>query len=357
MAEGKDQEKTEKATPKRREKAREEGQVAQSREIPSVLVLLSVLGLFSLSGFYIFQKMSLLMREIFQRIGTFSLEIASASALFSEVLQHIFILLIPVMSVVIVAGLVGNLFQIGFMFSAKPMTPKLSKLNPLSGLKKLVSLRAMIELVKSILKISIVGGIAYLMLRGEMESIPALMQMEIIDIMSFIGRVSFKILFYTCLVLILLAALDYAYQKWQHEKDMKMTKQEVKDEAKQSQGDPAVKSRIKSIQREMAQRRMMESVPKADVIITNPTSLAVAIKYDDSMMAPEVIAKGAGFIAVRIKQIASEKGIPIVENKPLAQTLFKVAEIGDRIPFNLYRAVAEILAYVYRLKGDQRYKA
>ncbi|MDY6880750.1 MAG: flagellar biosynthesis protein FlhB [Desulfatiglans sp.] len=357
MAEGKDQEKTEKATPKRREKARKEGQVAQSREIPSVLVLLSVLGFFSLSGFYLFQKMSVLMRYVFQRVASFDLQAATAGALFSEILQYIFILLIPVMLVVIVAGLTGNIFQVGLMLSSKPMAPKLSKLNPLSGLKKLVSLRSMIELVKSVFKISIVGGVAYLMVRGELQSIPALVQMDIIEILTFIGRVSFRILFYTCLVLILLAALDYAYQKWQYEKDMRMTKQEVKDEAKQSQGDPAVRSRIKSIQREMAQRRMMDSVPLADVIITNPTHLAVAIKYDDSMTAPEVIAKGAGFIAERIKRIAQEKGIPIVENKPLAQTLFKVVEIGDVIPFNLYRAVAEILAYVYRLKGDPRYRA
>ena len=159
----------------------------------------------------------------------------------------------------------------------------------------------------------------------------------------------------TCLTLIILSALDYAFQRWQHEKSLRMTKQEVKDEFKQREGDPAVKARIKSIQREMAQRRMMESVPEADVVITNPTSLAIALKYDaEAMMAPRVIAKGAGFIADRIKKIAKENGVPLVEHKPLAQTLFKLVEIGEFIPVSLYKAVAEVLAYVYGLKAGKR---
>jgi flagellar biosynthetic protein FlhB len=178
------------------------------------------------------------------------------------------------------------------------------------------------------------------------------MEMGVGEILFFIGRVSFSICFYTSLALIVLAALDYAFQRFQYEESLKMSKQELKDELKQREGDPLVKARIRRTQIEMARRRMMEAVPEADVVITNPNSLAVALKYDaEKMIAPRVIAKGAGFIAERIKEIAKDKGIPVIENKPLAQTLFKVVEIGEFIPVNLYRAVAEILAYVYRLKG------
>ncbi|MBW1700754.1 MAG: flagellar biosynthesis protein FlhB [Deltaproteobacteria bacterium] len=352
MPEGSNQEKTEPATPKRRQEAREKGQVAQSREISSTLVLLSGLGFFALSGSWMFLNLSEFMGGIFQNINSLRFDGSSVYPFLLEVLQRVFMILMPLMLLVLIAGIAANLLQVGFLFTGKPLVPKLSKLNPINGIKKLFSLRSLVELVKSVFKLLFVGGIAFLLLKGELETIPSLMQMGVGDILSFIGRVAFKICFYTCLALIILAALDYAYQRWQHEKDLKMTKQEVKDELKQREGDPIVKARIKSIQREMSQRRMMEMVPEADVVITNPTNLAIALKYTaEGMMAPRVIAKGAGFIAERIKEIAREKGIPIIENKPLAQTLFKVVGIGDFIPVNLYRAVAEILAYVYRLKG------
>lgn len=352
MPEGSNQEKTEPATPKRRQEARKKGQVAQSREIPSALVLLSGLGFFAFSGSWMFLNLSELMGGIFQNIGSLGFDGSSVYSLLLKVLQRLFIILMPLMLIVLVAGIASNLLQIGFLFTGKPLVPKLSKLNPIKGIKKLFSLRSLVELVKAVFKVLFVGGIAFLSLKGELETIPSLMQVGVGDILSFIGRVAFKICFYTCLALIFLAALDYAYQRWQHEKELKMTKQEVKDELKQREGDPIVKARIKRIQREMSQRRMMEVVPEADFVVTNPTNLAIALKYNaEGMMAPKVIAKGAGFIAERIKKIAREKEIPIIENKPLAQTLYKLVEIGDFIPVNLYRAVAEILAYVYRLKG------
>jgi len=190
------------------------------------------------------------------------------------------------------------------------------------------------------------------MVREEVDKFPLLIRMEIWEILIFIGQVSFKICFYTCIVLIILAALDFAFQKWQHIKGLKMTKQEVKDEAKQSEGDPKIKSRIRRAQMEMARRRMMEAVPNADVIITNPTRLAIALQFDaKKMTAPMVTAKGSGFIAERIREIAKEHNIPIVEEKPLARILYKSVEIDDMIPVSLYQAVAEILAYVYRLNG------
>jgi flagellar biosynthetic protein FlhB len=177
------------------------------------------------------------------------------------------------------------------------------------------------------------------------------MQLSVGNIIGFIGQVSFQMCFYTCMVLFLMAVLDYAYTKWQHQHDLKMTKQEVKDEHKQREGDPSVKARIRSVQREMARKRMMEAVPEATVVITNPTHLAIALKYEEGMPAPIVVAKGAGFVAQKIRSIATDNDIPLVENKPLARTIFKSTEIGDFIPAELYRAVAEILAYVYRLKG------
>ena len=202
------------------------------------------------------------------------------------------------------------------------------------------------------IKILLVGGVAYLVLKRELPIIPSLMHMGIIDILSFIGWVSLKICFFVCLVLIILATLDFTYQRWEHRRGLKMTKQEVKDERKQTDGDPKIKARIRGIQMEMARRRMMEAVPEADVIITNPTRLAIALKFDsEKMIAPCITAKGSGFIAKRIRDIAKEYDVPIVEHKPLAQTLFKAVEIGDMIPEDLYKAVAEILAYVYRLKG------
>ena len=349
-----DQERTEPATPKRREEARKKGQVAQSREVPSVLVLLSALAVFFFSGFHMFQGLLDLMRVLLQNMGTLRLQEGSITRFLADILHQVFIIVFPLMLAIAIAGIAANLLQVGFLFTTEPLTPRLSKLNPFNGIKRLVSLRSLTELAKSLLKIVFVGSIAYLMVRGELENIPGLMHMDVRDTLSFLSRVSLKIGFYTCLALIVLAALDYAFQRWQHEKSLRMTKQEVKDELKQREGDPAVRARIRSIQREMAQRRMMESVHDADVIITNPTSLAVALKYDAKhMLAPQVIAKGAGFIAERIKEIAKENGIPVLEHKPLAQTLFKLVEIGGFIPVNLYQAVAEILAFVYRLKADK----
>jgi len=209
----------------------------------------------------------------------------------------------------------------------------------------------MVEFAKSLLKIIIIGWVAVVTLKNESSYLMPLMYQDKIQILYFLAQVSLKILVRCCAVIAILAILDYFYQKWEYEKNLRMTKQEVKDEYKQTEGDPYVKSRIRSIQREMARRRMMEEVPKADVIITNPTHLAVALRYNvmEGMKAPTVIAKGANKIAARIKEIAKDNDIPLVENKPLAQNLYKI-EIGEEIPPQLYQAVAEIIAYVYNLK-------
>lgn len=353
MAETTGQERTEQATGKRRQEARRRGQVALSREIPSALILLTVLGVFHFAGAGIFERCTALVSGIFRNLHTLRIAtIADAGALAAELFQTILLLLLPVFLPLMVAGFIGNVAQIGFEAHAEALAPKFSKLNPFAGIKRLVSLRSLVELVKSILKILFVGGIAYAVVSGFLSDFPALVRYDLLTLWSFTHQAAFKIIFYVCLAMLGLAVLDYLYQRWQYEQSLKMTKQEVKDERKQTEGDPKVKARIRSLQRQTAYHRMMAEVPKADVVITNPTHLAIALKFQsEEMPAPRVVAKGAGTIAERIRDTAREHHVPIVENKPLAQALYKMADLGDYVPVDLYRAVAEVLAYVYRLKG------
>jgi flagellar biosynthetic protein FlhB len=347
------QERTEKATPKRRRDARKKGQVAQSRELSSVMILMTALGFFYFAGSWIFDSLLQVIGGVYGHLDTLRLDAVSEVNAFSvEIFKKVLLILIPFFVPILIAGMAGNIGQIGFEFHGEPMSPKLTRLNPIAGLKKLVSLRSMVEVIKSVIKILFIGGIAFGIVKNETTAMPALMQQEVVDILLFIGRVAFKIFFFVCLALIVLAFLDYAYQRWQYEQSLKMTKQEVKDERRQIEGDPKVKGRIRRVQLELARRRMMEAVPEADVVITNPVHLAVALKFDAAkMIAPTIVAKGSGYVAERIKEIARSHQVPIVENKPLAQALHKMAEIGEFIPVELYRAVAEVLAYVYRLKG------
>ncbi|RJQ84838.1 MAG: flagellar biosynthesis protein FlhB [Desulfobacteraceae bacterium] len=351
MAEDKDQEKTEPATEKKRREARKKGQIAQSREIPSVFVLLSSLSVFYFAGAWMFYQLTEIMRAIFHQMAGWTAGIEDAHAIFWYLAQKMALLLAPLVTVAAVAGIAGNISQSGFLIIDDAFIPKFSKLNPFSGIKRIFSLRGLVELVKSLFKLAIIGGISYRTLKGEMDAIPALVDLDVSGILAFLGRVALKMGFFTCLALIVLAGLDFAFQRWKHERDLRMTKQEVKDEHKQREGDPAVRARIRSAQRQMAMRRMMQAVPEATVVITNPTHLAVAMKFDRSMPAPMVVAKGADHVAGRIREIAEQKGIPIIEQKPLARVLYKDVDVGQYIPVELYQAVAEVLAYVYRLKG------
>ena len=355
MSEKRNQDKTEPATPKKREDARKKGQVAVSREIPSVFILFMALGVFFFMGGRMFDGLSSLMRDVLQSGVAMDLQEPSIVRILSVVLGKIFWIMFPLMVAILLAGVAANLSQFGFLFTGRTLIPKLSKLNPLSGMKRLFSLRSLVEVAKALLKILIIGIIAYAAFRPHIARMPGLMHLEVIEILRFAGRVSLEICLYTCLALIILAGLDYAYQRWQYENDLKMTKQEIKEEWKQREGDPIVKARIKRTQMEMSQKRMMAEVPTADVVITNPTRLAVVLKFDSQKMdAPQVVAKGAGYVAARIREIATASGVPILEQKSLAQALFKSVELGQAIPLALYKAVAEVLAYVYRLKGRQQ---
>ena len=350
------QEKTEKPTPKRKKEAREKGQVAKSIEIGSVSILMGALGVFFFYGTWMFVDLKNIMTGFFQSTGSLKIDsIPDFNQFAIMVMTKFFLLLMPLFITIVVLGIAANLLQVGPMISLKPLSPNFSKLNVFKGLKRLVSLRSWVELVKSIAKILIVGGVAYLTVKNEIEKMPFLMNMDIIEILSFIGISTLKICLFACLVLSLLAILDYVYQKYQHEKDIKMTKQEIKEETKQSEGDPKVKQRIRRTQIEMLRIRMLNTIPEATVVITNPTHFAVAVKFElNKMPAPLVIAKGAGVLAARIKELAKENHIPIVENKPLAQLLFKTVDIGSYIPVELYQAVAEILAYIYRIQNQTK---
>lgn len=346
-----DQERTEQATPKRREEARKKGQVAKSQEITSVAILLACLTYFYFDSGRLVKKMMGMVSGFLKESGTLLISNNNIQALAVEWLYEFFILIAPFLLTVLVAGLFANFIQVGFVMSAEALEPKFSKIDPIKGFQKLFSLKSFAELAKNILKLSIVSYVAYVTVAGEMDTLPSLMDRSIGDIMVYMAEVSFKIILRTSWVLIVLAILDYAYQRWEHEKGLKMSRQEIKDEYKQTDGDPLIKARVRRIQREMARKRMMAQVPKADVVITNPDHIAVALQYDQlKMFAPVVVAKGAGFVAEKIREIARESNVPVIENKPLARVLYKMVKVDEAIPENLYKAVAELLAYVYGLK-------
>ncbi|MDQ5985842.1 MAG: Flagellar biosynthetic protein FlhB [Syntrophus sp. SKADARSKE-3] len=347
-----DQEKTEQATSKREEEARERGQVAKSRELPSVTILVACLIYFWFGGAAMVKDIMKMMKKTFAAAGTTNIDINTIQPVMFGILYDMFIILMPVFIVVTVASLLSNLAQTGFLFSPEAMAPKFSKVDPVKGFTRMFSLQSIAELVKNIIKMTTIGVVAWLTIKGEVTNIAPLINQDVYAIMIYVGKVSFKIIMSTCWILIVLAIMDFIYQKWEHAKSLKMTKEEVKQENKQMEGDPFIKGRIRRIQREIARKRMMAAVPKADVVITNPTHFAVAIKYEqESMNAPVVVAKGADLIAAKIKEIAKKHNVPIIENKTVARLLFAMTEIDEVIPENLYRVVAEILAQVYRLKN------
>jgi flagellar biosynthesis protein FlhB len=345
------QERTEQGTPKRKEEAREKGQVARSREVSSVAGLAACLIYFYFNATGLLEKISAMMTSTFRSAGRVTISIDNVQALLIGLLFKVFVLLLPIFMVVFVIGIIANVAQVGVLFSSTAIQPELSKIDPLKGFKRLFSLNSFVEFIKNILKMLIIGMVSYLVIRNEVNGFLPLAEQTVWEIMLYLGKITFKILLTTCWVLIILAILDYVYQRWEYEKGLRMSRQEIKEEFKNSDGDPAIKARIKRLQREMSRKRMMAAVPKADVIITNPTHLAVAIRYDqETGIAPAVVAKGSGFIAERIRNIGRENNIPVVENKPLAQVLYKMVKLNETIPVNLYRSVAEVLAFVYSLR-------
>jgi flagellar biosynthetic protein FlhB len=345
------QEKTEKATPKKRQESRNKGQVAKSADVNAALVLFFSILFLSFMGGWMGQRLLHLFNHSLDKTLLYNISESSVAKLFGELSVEVAIIIAPVMLAAMVAGVLGNYIQIGFMFSTEAIQMKLERLNPLSGFKRIYSMRALVELAKSLLKIVLVGGVTFYVLWMERDTYLRMSLVSIKSTLSVFGGLAIKMGFAASIVLLFLAFLDYMYQKFDFEKNIRMSKQDIKDEYKKSEGDPKIKGKIKEKQRQMAMRRMMQEVPKADVIITNPTHYAICLKYDEGGMdAPVVVAKGVDLIAQRIKEIAKEHDVVTVENKPLARTLYARVDIGGVIPEDLFKAVAEILAFVYRIK-------
>ncbi len=345
-----DSEKTEEPTAQRREDFRKQGQVAQTKELATVLMLFGATLLIWALGKFFFTQIA----EIFTRSFQDYIVTAARGADYKPALmfmgQKMAMILLPVFALVFVIGIASSIFQIGFLTTSEPLEPNLNKINPVNGFKRIFSLQSLVEGLKAIFKMTVIGAIVYGILKSEMVRTPFLIHFSISDLIQYFGDISFRIIFGVATGMAFLALLDYGFQRWDLEKKMRMTKQEIKEEVKTREGDPQIKARIRRIQRELSNKRMMQQVPKADVIITNPTHIAVALKYDANLPAPQLIAKGADRVAEKIRELAKEHNIPIVENKPLARTIFKTMKLGQVIPRELFNAVAEVLAYVYKLK-------
>ncbi len=344
-------EKTEKATPRKREEVREKGQVAKSGEIGTTSIILFGFWAIKAALNFCFDRITVLARHLLTNVSSWNGNPDMLYSLFTLVIREMLFILLPVFLTLLVVGFSAQAIQVGFMFNPSLIMPKFSRINPLEGFKRIFSKRAVVELLKSIFKISIVGWIVYSQVR---QRIPWLTNLAIIDLshtFSLISTTVFSIVQMIGLTLFVVALGDYVFQRWEFEKSIRMTKHEVKEDYKQTEGDPQIKSRIRQKQRELSSRRMMQAVPTADVIITNPTHFAVALLYKgSSMAAPEVVAKGVGIVAENIKKVGEEHQVPTVENPPLARALYKSVEIGHQIPAELYPAVAEVLAFVYRLR-------
>jgi len=349
-------EKTEKATAKKRRDAKRKGQVRRSQEVNTAFCAIVMFGLL----FAIWPNFVQQMTGIFtDNLGSSSIMMANeglsfneVSALFARIMLGFFMIMAPLLGAALVSGVAANVLQIGFMFTTETMKVKFDKINPINGFKQMFSPRKLVDLVKNLLKIFLVGFVAYSDYMTLLEKFGSYVGQDIYVSFIDIMRTAFLMALKMCIVMVFIAVADFLYQWWKYEKDLRMTKQEVKDEYKMMEGDPKIKGKIRQKQMQMSAMRMMQQVPEADVVITNPTHFAVALRYDEkTSAAPMIIAKGQDYTAHKIREVAIENDIQIVENPPLAQSLYATCEIGDEIPDELYQAVADILVFVYRQKG------
>ncbi|MGE5417132.1 MAG: flagellar biosynthesis protein FlhB [Acidobacteriota bacterium] len=344
-------EKTEQATPRRREEARRKGQTFRSVDLNSAVIIIATFGMLYFTFPSMLAEMHKFMAHYLVEGAGDVLTTAVAHAIFLDSITLLAKCTLPIAGAAMIAGIAVNLAQVGFIFSSETLEFKLERIDPIAGFGRIFSKRALVELVKSLSKVAIVGYVVYSVCQKYIIFFPAFMDMGIAQIGSSIATIIFEMAMKVALALLILGLADYFYQRWEYEEGLKMSKQEVKDEYKQMEGDPQIKGKQRQRQREISMRRMMSEVPKADVVITNPTHFAIALKYDsDNMSAPVVIAKGQDFMALKIKEIAKSHNIAVVENPELARAIYYVTEIGDVIPEDLYQAVAEVLAFVYRQK-------
>jgi flagellar biosynthetic protein FlhB len=346
------EEKTEQATSKKKRDARNKGQVVQSKDLTSAIALITVFTALGMLSDYLIEGVTAYSLWVFNLIPDIGeiFEGEDYLGFMGFMLETILKLSLPLLFVALVVGVLITYLQVGFLFTTETIRPKFSKISPLKGFKNMFSSRSVVELVKSVSKASALLYIAISYVFSHLKEL--LITLEVLPLQSIgiMWNIAYGIVLRCSVFLLVVAIFDYIYKTWKNSKDLMMTKQEIKDEYKQSEGDPKLKAKIKEKQRAFAMGRMMQDVPKADVVITNPTHFAIAIKYDANLSAaPLVLAKGQDLIAMNIKRIATENEVPIVENKPLAQMLYKTVEVGDIIPPDLYEAVAEVLAYVYKL--------
>lgn len=345
-------EKTEEATPRRKQEARKKGQVAKSAEINSAFVLIGGLLMLQFFGPGIYEQLAQMMRDSLQNMpkGDFTVSGIQRSGLMVSL--SFLRIMAPIFVGAAMIGVVSNVAQMGFVFSTDLIKPKLSRINPIQGFSRMFSKRSMVELIKGLVKIGIVGIVAYMVLQEKAPLMLEFTRMEPSTALRTLAGIGLDLSLKCAAVIFVMAIADYVFQRREFVKSLRMTRHEVREEMKQSEGSPELKGRIRQVQRQMAARRMMQSVPTADVVITNPTHLAIALKYEaKTMRSPRVVAKGERLMAERIKQIARDNGVPLVENKPLAQSLYKATDIGTEIPAHLFQAVAEVLAFIYGLKG------
>jgi flagellar biosynthesis protein FlhB len=347
-------EKTQDPTPHRRQKAREEGSVAKSQDLGSAVVLIAGIAALLVCGRVLVEFIVGYGKEQLGGTAWLTADRALAVAHFHGVLAELARCLLPIFGTLFVAGVVIHLVQGGFFFLPERVAMDFSRLNPLSALRRIFSMTNVVRLVFGLFKIGVIAAVACLCFYNELASILNLAGHDVGEIAACLAKTLLWTALKVGIALVVLAVLDYGFQFWSHERDMRMTPQEIREEMRHLEGDPQMTARRRAVQRQLVQHRLVHAVPKADVVVTNPTELAVAIQYEpESMAAPIVVAKGAGILAGRIRQIALEHSIPIIEKKPLAQALYREVELNHAIPQDKYAAVAEILAYVYHLKGKK----
>jgi flagellar biosynthetic protein FlhB len=345
------EQRTEQPTHRKKQKAREKGQVARSTELTAAFVVIGGIAVLHLLFPWLVTETGEFASKAFSGTTVIASG-ADVQTITLDVILGAAKIVSPVLLAVFGIALVANYTQVGFLFSTTPIALNLAKINPIAGFKRIFSMRSLVRVLINCAKAGLLGAVFYLSIKSGMDSYFSLSDCSIAEIVHFMGKEAFSIAVKAGLILVLLGLLDYAFQRREHIKSLMMTKHELKEEYKEIEGSPLIKSRIKTARLKLARQRMMKAVPTADVVVTNPVHLAVAIKYDiETMVAPKVVAKGKRLVAEKIKEIATGHGIPIFENKDLAQSLYDLVDVGSEIPENLYRAVAEVLSYIYRLKG------
>ena len=340
-------EKTEEATPRQRERAREEGRVASSREVGTLFILTAATVALYFTGPYMTRRLMGLFIGVFQNLSTIDLSMGGTAKLMQDMFIQILLVIGPFMLALVVASLFGWIIQVGFLFVAKPLQPQFSRLNPIEGAKRIFSTQILAETAKSIGKVVIVAAIAYVVYRPVIPLAAAMISRDPDLIIPTMLELGMKLAFFLILFISAIAIFDYSFQRWKHSKDLRMSRYEVKQELKEQEGDPQIRARVRSIRQQQLRQQMMAEVPKAEVVITNPTHYAIAIRYDTGERdAPHVLARGRGVLAQRIKEIAAENDVPMYEDRWLARQLYDACDVGDNVPMDLWTAVAKVLAFV-----------